>query len=43
MTGDMSREELEKIRSLMVEQIKEKLPVAPGRLTGTAMVGVGRR
>ncbi|KIM95673.1 hypothetical protein OIDMADRAFT_59456 [Oidiodendron maius Zn] len=43
MTSDMSREELEKVRNLMVEFIKSRHPVAPGRLTGTAIVGVGRK
>lgn len=43
MTGDMTREDLEKVRDLMVEYIKSKHPVAPGRLTGTAIIGAGRK
>ncbi|KAK9321366.1 S-adenosyl-L-methionine-dependent methyltransferase [Lipomyces orientalis] len=43
MTSDMSREELEKVRKLMVEFIKSRHPVTPGRLTGIAIVGVGRK
>jgi SAM-dependent methyltransferase len=43
MTGDMSREELEKTRDLMVEHIRSKHPTEPSRLVGTAIVGVGRK
>jgi ubiquinone/menaquinone biosynthesis C-methylase UbiE len=43
MTGDMSREELEKVRELMVEHIKAKHTSVPGRLKGTAIIGIGRK
>lgn len=43
LTGDMTRQELEKTRDLMVEYIKSRHPVAPSRLVGTALVGIGRK
>ena len=43
MTGDMSHEELEQVRDLMVAYIKAKHPTTPSRLTGTVIVGVGRK
>jgi hypothetical protein len=43
MTADMSREELENVRDLMVRHIKAKHPCVPGRLTGTAIIGLGRK
>ena len=43
MTADMSREELENVRDLMVKHIIAKHPSVPGRLTGTAIIGLGRK
>ncbi|KAL1892852.1 hypothetical protein Sste5346_006744 [Sporothrix stenoceras] len=43
LTSDMTGEELEKTRDLMVEEIKAKHPETPGRLVGTALVGIGRK
>ncbi|KAK9237462.1 S-adenosyl-L-methionine-dependent methyltransferase [Lipomyces kononenkoae] len=43
LTSDMTRQELERTRDLMVEDIKSRHPTAPGRLVGTALVGVGRK
>ena len=43
ITDDMSHTELEEVRDLMVEHIKEKHPTTPSRLIGTAIIGVGRK
>ncbi|KAJ8103402.1 S-adenosyl-L-methionine-dependent methyltransferase [Lipomyces tetrasporus] len=43
LTSDMTRQELERTRDLMVEDIKFRHPTAPSRLVGTALVGIGRK
>ena len=43
ITADMTSEELGKVRDLMVEHIRASHPVLPGRLVGTAIIGIGRK
>lgn len=43
LTADMTGEELEKTRDLMVEDILSRHPEVPGKLVGTALVGIGRK
>jgi ubiquinone/menaquinone biosynthesis C-methylase UbiE len=43
MTAGFTQTELEKTRDLMVDYIKAKHPSVPGKLVGTAIVGVGRK
>lgn len=43
MTAEFTQEELHKTRDLMVDYIKSKHPSSPGKLVGTAIIGVGRK
>lgn len=43
MMSDMTEQEVQKTRELMVEYIKSKHPQTPSRLKGTAIVGMGRK
>ena len=43
MTKDMTAEELASVLDLMVEHLKQMHPITPARLTGTAIIGVGRK
>lgn len=41
--SDMPHDEIQKVYDLMVAYLKEKHPAVPSRLSGTAIVGVGRK
>ena len=43
MTSDMTEQELEQTRDLMVDHVKTKYPTTPARLKGTAIVGMGKK
>ena len=43
MIRDMSENDIGKVRELILEYLMEKHPATPSRLTGTAIIGVGRK
>lgn len=43
LTAGMTKAELEEVQKLMVEDLKAKHPSLPSRMTGTALIGVGRK
>ncbi|KAL6717765.1 hypothetical protein ACLMJK_003850 [Lecanora helva] len=43
LTQDMSKEEMEKFKTLMMEETRNLCPTEPGTLHGTSLVAVGRK
>ena len=43
MTDDMTTEELSSVLDLMVEHLKQMLPITAARLAGTAIIGMSRK
>ncbi|KAF2209323.1 hypothetical protein CERZMDRAFT_100525 [Cercospora zeae-maydis SCOH1-5] len=43
LLGSWSEEEVQRLRSIMTDQLREMCPEEPGRLTGVALVAVGRK